>query len=88
MLIGFYDVGSAWTGISPFNPNNSISTIRVGDNTFDAEIQTFKNPWLMSYGAGVRTVILGYFMKFDLAWPIEDNKIGGTKFYFTLGHDF
>jgi len=87
-FIGFYDIGSAWTGPSPFSPNNSISVITVGDDSFEAEIQTFKSPWLMSYGAGMRTVILGYFMKIDLAWPIEDNTVGSPKFYFTLGHDF
>jgi len=90
-LVGFYDVGSAWTGVSPFSPDNSISVVKIGgkpQDSFEAEIQTFKNPWLMGYGAGLRSVILGYFMKFDLAWPIEDNEIGSTKFYFTLGHDF
>ncbi len=87
-FIGFFDIGSAWTGASPFSPDNSISIITVGDDSFTAEIQTFKNPWLMSYGAGMRTVILGYFMKMDLAWPIEDNAVGSAKFYFTLGHDF
>jgi len=87
-LVGFFDIGSAWTGVSPFSRDNSISIITVGDDSFVAEIQTFKNPWLMGYGAGLRTVILGYFMKFDLAWPIEDDNTGKTKFYFTLGHDF
>jgi hypothetical protein len=87
-FIGFYDIGSAWTGASPFSPENSISVITVGDDSFEAEIQTFKNPWLMSYGVGMRSVILGYFMKMDLAWPIEDNTVGSPKFYFTLGHDF
>jgi hypothetical protein len=87
-FIGFYDIGSAWTGVSPFSPDNSISIITVGDDSFEAEIQTFKNPWLMGYGAGLRTVILGYFMKMDLAWPVEDNTVGSPKFYFTLGHDF
>lgn len=87
-FIGFYDIGSAWTGPSPFSPDNRISVITVGDDSFEAEIQTFKSPWLMSYGAGMRTVLLGYFMKMDLAWPIEDNTVGSPKFYFTLGHDF
>jgi hypothetical protein len=87
-FIGFYDVGSAWTGASPFSSDNTISIVTVSEGSFEAKIQTFKNPWLMSYGAGMRTVILGYFMKMDLAWPIEDNSVGSPKFYFTLGHDF
>ena len=87
-LVGFFDIGSAWTGASPFNRNNSISVVTIRDNSFEAEIQTFKNPWLMGYGGGLRTVLLGYFIKFDLAFPIEDNTVGKSKFYVTLGHDF
>ncbi len=43
---------------------------------------------LMGYGGGLRTVLLGYFVRFDLAFPIEDNTVGKSKFYVTLGHDF
>lgn len=87
-FVGFFDIGSAWTGVSPFNRNNSISIVTVENSAFEAEIQTFKNPWLMGYGGGLRSVILGYFMKFDLAFPIEDNNVGKGTFYVTLGHDF
>ena len=87
-FIGFFDIGSSWTGASPFSEDNSISTITIGDSAFEAEIQTFKNPWLSGYGFGMRSVILGYFMKIDVAWPVEDFEVGKTKFYFTLGHDF
>ena len=94
-FIGFYDVGSAWTGPSPFNENNSINTEirtdRRSDGTggpFRAEIQNFKNPWLMSYGAGIRTVLLGFYVKLDAAYPIEDNVVGKPRFYLSLGYDF
>ena len=87
-LVGFFDIGSSWTGISPFKEGNNISTIIIEDSNFEAQIQTFKNPWLMGYGLGMRSVIFGYFMKFDLAFPYEDDQVGDTKFYVTLGHDF
>ncbi len=87
-LVGFFDIGSSWTGISPFKEDNNISTIIIKDNNFEAQIQTFKSPWLMGYGVGMRSVIFGYFMKFDLAFPYEDDKVGDAKFYVTLGHDF
>jgi len=87
---GFFDIGSAWSGVSPFQRQNSVNTVIIKDegSPFQAEIQNFKNPWLSSYGAGLRTVILGYYMKFDLAWPIEDYDVGKPKFYVTLGYDF
>jgi len=87
-LVGFFDIGSSWTGISPFKEGNNISTIIIKEDPFEAEIQTFKNPWLMGYGIGMRSMIFGYFMKFDLAFPYEDDQVGDAKFYITLGHDF
>ena len=87
-LVGFTDVGSAWTGISPFKENNSISVEVIDEGVFEAEIQTFKSPWLVGYGVGMRSMIFGYFMKFDLAFPYQDNQTGDAKFYVTLGHDF
>lgn len=87
-FVGFLDVGSAWTGASPFSSDNNISTVVRGDNVFQAEIKTFRSPWLTGYGTGLRSVMFGYYMKFDLAWPIEDNRAGSSKFYVSLGHDF
>lgn len=87
-LVAFFDIGSSWTGISPFNEDNNISTIIIKESSFEAQIQTFKNPWLMGYGVGMRSMIFGYFMKFDLAFPYEDDQVGDAKFYVTLGHDF
>ncbi len=87
-LVGFFDIGSSWTGISPFKEDNNISTIIIKETPFEAHIQTFKNPWLMGYGIGMRSMIFGYFMKFDLAFPYEDDQVGDAKFYVTLGHDF
>ncbi len=87
-LVGFFDIGSSWTGISPFSEDNNISTVVISDASFEARIQTFKNPWLMGYGIGMRSMIFGYFMKFDLAFPYEDDQVGDARFYVTLGHDF
>jgi hypothetical protein len=89
-FVGFYDVGSSWTGNSPFSEENSLNTEVIEDGgPFRAEIKNFKNPWLQSYGAGVRTVLLGYYLKFDLAYPIEDNIVADRpRLFLTLGYDF
>ncbi len=90
LLLGFYDVGSSWTGKSPFATENSVNTqiIKNTGSPFQAQIQNFKNPWLQSYGFGIRTVLLGYYMKFDMAYPIEDYSIKKPKYYVSLGYDF
>jgi Tol biopolymer transport system component len=89
-LIAFYDVGTSWSGKPPFSSENSVSYDRIGGypDKFEIEIKNYLNPWLYSYGVGLRTVILGYYVKFDLAWPVENYEVLKPKFYMTLGFDF
>jgi hypothetical protein len=89
-FIGFYDIGSAWTGSSPFATENSVNTeiLDPPGSPFKARIQNFKNPWLSSYGFGARTVLLGYYVKLDVAYPVEDFVVKDPKFLVTLGYDF
>ena len=53
-----------------------------------ATIKDFSNPWLSSYGWGVRTVLLGYYVKMDVAYAIENYKIAEPRFLVSLGYDF
>jgi len=85
---GFFDIGSAWTGKSPFNEDNTISTNRIQEGGFVIDIKNFQNPWLYSYGVGLRTMLLGYYVKFDLAWPVEDYNVQDPRLSVTLGYDF
>ncbi|TAE51318.1 MAG: translocation protein TolB, partial [Cytophagales bacterium] len=90
-LVGFYDIGTAWTGVSPFNRQNSVNTriIGSGQSVFTALVNDFKNPWLQGYGAGLRTIVFGYYVKFDVGMPVEDFIVGPEpKYYLTIGYDF
>ncbi len=94
-FIGFFDIGSAWTGASPFESDNNISTVVIPSNpaqrelsNFVIQLKNFRNPWLYSYGAGLRTTLLGYYVKFDVAWPVEDYETGSATLHVTLGFDF
>lgn len=89
-FIGFYDMGSAWTGPHPFATEINVKTeiIAPEGSPFKARIQNFKNPWLASYGFGIRSVLLEYYIKFDVAYPIEDLVRKNPKFLVTLGYDF
>jgi WD40 repeat protein len=84
----FYDVGSAWTGPSPFNKDNTINFDRIKQGPFEFEVNRFKSPWLMSYGAGFRSVMFGFYMKLDVAWPIQGYDVGKPRPFVTLGYDF
>ncbi|MCU0444325.1 MAG: hypothetical protein MUE85_05355 [Microscillaceae bacterium] len=89
-LVSFFDIGTAWTEVSPFNTRNNQNPRRLNSpDPFTIIVNDFKNPWLAGYGAGLRTVLLGYYLKFDLAWAIEDNVIAQRpKLYVTFGYDF
>ncbi|MBX2947171.1 MAG: translocation protein TolB [Cyclobacteriaceae bacterium] len=87
-FIAFYDIGTSWSGPPPFNSGTSVRIDRIKNGPFEIDIKNFLNPWLYSYGAGMRTVMFGYYMKFDLAWPVENYQAGKPQFIFTLGFDF
>ena len=89
-LIGFADAGTAYSGANPFSENNSFNTQIIGGsiNPFSATVTNFRNPFLIGYGAGIRTTLLGFYGKFDLAWGQQDYVTKGPKPYFTLGYDF
>lgn len=84
----FYDIGTSWSGPPPFTSGTSVSYEVINQGPFEVEIKNYLNPWLYSYGFGMRSVILGYYMKFDLAWPTVNFKRGDPRLSVTLGYDF
>ena len=90
-LVGFTDVGTAWNGTSgPFSRENNLNTERFGGppTPFRATVTNFKNPFLIGYGLGARTMLLGYYVKFDYAWGLENSVVNKPIAYVTLGYDF
>ena len=89
-LVAFTDIGTAWTGSGPFSQQNNINTEVVGGGSipFRAVVTNYKNPFLIGYGAGARTMLFGYFVKFDYAWGLEDKVVSKPIAYLTLGYDF
>jgi Tol biopolymer transport system component len=87
-LIGFYDIGTAWLGGSPWDQDNSINRQNLETENFKAVIRNYKNPWLSSLGLGVRTTLLGYYVRLDYAYPIEDYIVQDPKLSLSIGYDF
>lgn len=89
-LIGFYDAGSSWTNAAPWERINDQNTevIDTEGSPFEITLNNFNNPWLQSYGAGLRTVLLNYYVKLDVARPVRDYTIEKPRFYVTLGYNF
>jgi outer membrane protein assembly factor BamA len=87
-LIAFYDIGTSWSGKPPFTEGTSVSLERFKSGPFQIDVKNYLNPWLYSYGVGMRSVMLGYYMKVDVAWPVENYEVGNASWMVTLGFDF
>lgn len=88
-LIAFLDAGSAWTGL--FNdPNGGNNYIFPTPGTPGNVIVTVSAPgvngFAVGYGTGIRTMLLGYFLRVDAAWNAEGLK--KPRWYFSIGTDF
>ncbi len=55
----------------------------LGDKTTKA------SPWVAGYGTGLRSTLLSYFVRMDVAWASEKQPHAkGTMLYFSLAKDF
>jgi hypothetical protein len=89
-LVGFYDVGSSWNQAPPWQRVNDQNTevISSPGSPFLITVNNFNNPWLQSYGAGLRTVLMNYYVKVDVARPVRNFQTADLKLYVTLGYNF
>jgi hypothetical protein len=87
-VIGFGDIGSAWTGSSPYNKNNALYNASYPGNPISINVIKNVEPIVGGYGFGLRSRILGYFMRTDWAWGVDDGVVQPRIFYFSLGLDF
>ena len=89
-LVQFFDLGTAWNG--KFNaiqrPTVYYGT-QNGTNPLIVKVDAGGlGPFAAGYGFGVRSTLLGYFMKLDAGWPMKGFFKGAPVWYFALGLDF
>jgi hypothetical protein len=90
-IIGFGDFGTAWTGPTPYSNENSINTAIISSpgNPITVILNTQQSPFVGGFGGGLRTRILGYFLRFDEGWGVSDAGIQKKPIsYFSLSLDF
>lgn len=90
-VVGFADVGIAWNGLSPFDDENQFTTVEVGNPTqtpVTATVRYFRNPIIGGYGVGLRSKLLGYFIRADWAWGVDNGNIQDSRWHIALGLDF
>jgi hypothetical protein len=87
-LVTFGDIGLAWAGEDPFSDENSFYIRYIQDGSLWIKIREQKEPLIGGFGFGARTRLLGYFLRADVAWGVEDREIYKPIFYLSLSLDF
>jgi len=87
-VVGFFDVGTAWTGDTPYSNNNSFNTEVIVGNPITVILDRQVDPIVVGFGGGLRTRVFGYFLRTDWGWGYEDGVIRSSIFYLSLGLDF
>lgn len=87
-IVGFGDMGAAWTGSNPYSEENSFNKTVVEQKPLTIEIENQREPIIFGYGVGVRSQLFGYFVRFDWAWGIDDGVRQESIRYLSLSLDF
>lgn len=83
----FGDLGAAWTGNDPYSQENTFNQVRIDRNPLTITLNNLREPILAGYGFGLRTRLLGYFVRADWAWGVDDGVVLPQVFHFSLSLD-
>ena len=89
MITQFIDLGSAWNGA--YNKIERPQVVYPPDGSSPVQVLIKAGgigPFVGGYGFGVRSTLLGYFLKLDAGWPMDVFFRGKPIMYFGMGVDF
>jgi len=87
-VVGFGDLGTAWSGKSPWSGKNGYDTQKITNGPVSVTLDSNREPIVAGFGAGARAQIFGYFVRADWAWGIENNYVLPKIFYLSFSLDF
>lgn len=87
-VVAFSDVGTAWTGASPYAEENAFNQLTFTQGPVTAIIDNNREPIIWGYGFGLRSRLLGYFVRADWAWGVDDGIVLPRVFHVSLALDF
>jgi Tol biopolymer transport system component len=87
-VVGFGDIGTAWSGKSPWDGVNGYDTEVITNGPVTVTLNSNRQPIVAGVGAGLRAQLLGYFIRADWAWGIENSYILPKIFYLSFSLDF
>ncbi len=76
----FLDIGSIYSSSEEDQRFNFFQENEAGEREFD--------DLFAGMGVGLRTIVLGYPLRFDVAWPYNGNVFGDRQYYLSVGFDF
>jgi len=96
-IIGFTDLGMAWYGPNPLSAENTENVktyidsdpqLGKGSTGIIVTVIDHKNPLVGGVGFGVRTKMLGYFVRLDFGWGIDNMKVAQRTAALSICTDF
>jgi hypothetical protein len=87
-ILGFFDVGTAWSGPNPFSDDNSLFRQEFYQKPITVIVINQNDPIVAGYGFGLRSRLFGYFIRADWAWGLQNGYKQDRKFYLSLSLDF
>jgi Tol biopolymer transport system component len=96
-VLTFVDLGMAWYGKSPLTNNNVENTktfvdndpqLGIGNTGIIITVVDQKNPLVAGMGFGMRTRLLGYFVRLDFGWGIDNKVVQKRVIALSLTTDF
>ena len=96
-LIGFTDLGMAWYNWNPLSDENTKNTnvyidqdpaLGYGGSGIIIRVINYNNPLVGGIGFGLRSRFLGYFMRLDFGWGIDNWKLQKRMVGLSLTTDF
>jgi len=86
MITQFIDLGTAWNGAYDSFKRPEVV---YGSDPVSVKVKTGGvGPFAGGYGFGARSTLFGYFIKYDVGWPMNGFFKGPPVMYVSLGFDF
>ena len=96
-VIGFADLGMAWYGINPLSAENTENVkayidsdpqLGKGSTGIIVTVIDRKNPLVGGVGFGMRSKLLGYFVRLDFGWGIDNMNVAQKVVALSVCTDF
>ncbi|HMH34549.1 MAG TPA: hypothetical protein VK543_16035 [Puia sp.] len=88
-VLQFFDLGSAWNGAYSKIERPTVHYTDPNNNNLEVLIKAGGiGPFVGSYGFGIRSTLLGYFLRLDTGWEMLGFFKAKPVWHFSMGVDF